>query len=1439
MHKLSSLFIFATLSIGLIAVSGVMPAAANTPYTQILEFTTNSLPKGIAIDPDGNIYVTYSNGVTKYDSQGNFLQQISNHGSEIGQVFGPRDIEVDTLGNIFIEDYGYERVQFLTQDGNFAVHPLMIDYPAGAPTPIDIDYNGHVFVGDFYDNRVLIYNYAAELVHEFTSYGASDIAIGENNNIFVINPYDDNIKIYDFDGNNLGQLILEIPSESQNEAIDIGPYGTIAIRAQIGSEGLLYIFESDGSLIQTIEGLHISEGISFDSVGKLYVTDFSNNQIRVFERNHIPDTTPPVVSLIGTSSMDVVQNGVYSEPGATCLDDVDGQINGNVVISGDAVDTSAPISTVFTIDYDCDDNSGNSATTVQRTVTLVPAPLKTLYVSAENSQFDNYMSGPQVIEVVVVDDDIGNTDEAEYEPDVTVNGKVLRMVQAVDGNWYGYFADRNMAQIADSTAILENGVGLDYGDFCGPDDGYSVLGIDLSETDGFAVSNTGEITGLMGSSSNSIPNNCIFTSGTADNTMNVLRETRSANADVGAGIGQIGLNNIDNWPFIQLYNLNPTGNVVVQYNKGGGVQTTTLVFDTVENFADIELDRQFYPIDSQIHPTITDVWLNIDPTDEDSWTFGTYPESSATTNYQVFDENGASVGDTPENTDDNLLTGLLDELMCEDNCRLLINPNVVGASNPVLTLQDNDDTGIVGTNYNDATSFQTVGGNLDGQIPVTLTESFSNSGVFLMHDESDTSILKITDNAFRGTHGTIDYNEHPHTILVRPNFASIDIQLQDGEWNSGEEVRIIIKDNDANKNSLSDEDLDFYNPKVDLIPSIQIGDPFTLEALSDATLAGETFSKKDVQRFSQRAMLEVGQSPIQVQSGDSLILVTDATFADLYGSINNPTDNFSGFNFFHYDIRSLQNSASIGSIASFDIDISDGTKTTRLASNIDSFNDNLIDLTSSTGDDIFSMDPNSKVEIVFTFDVVTGNPVTEGGIVLPAEIPPTIPENTVLPIAADFFSFGFVDDGTNESDRIANHLVRLELEETDDNTSEFEGSIEFIMVNQLNILDSRTYDKLELMSDDVLFLLVEGLTDEKSPRINYDDFGEDGVTTQISAQQDAPAHSGNVFFDKNVYDFGDTVSIRLDDSDLNTDSDLIDVYVGVNPNQNPTDPARDTIGKASLPEFSFGPLGMLLDITINGNTWASGLPENGGACSEQGTPEDGLYASAFTLIETNQQSGIFEGEFELPETYCNPESGQIESTSGADLLARYLDFRDVQNQIFLVENFAYVNTVETDPMYCDDMTVDELIASGNYNVIDNRDGHLDGTTIRGTNGADLILASDAGNDIRAKKGNDCVIGGSGSDQLRGGAGNDTMFGLDGNDKLIGGKNNDVLYGGNGNDRIVGSNHDDQLFGENGDDIVSGGNGNDSLSCGDGTDKANGGKGSDTATADCETVRKVP
>ncbi len=50
------------------------------------------------------------------------------------------------------------------------------------------------------------------------------------------------------------------------------------------------------------------------------------------------------------------------------------------------------------------------------------------------------------------------------------------------------------------------------------------------------------------------------------------------------------------------------------------------------------------------------------------------------------------------------------------------------------------------------------------------------------------------------------------------------------------------------------------------------------------------------------------------------------------------------------------------------------------------------------------------------------------------------------PIVADFFSFGFENDGRVGGERIANQIIRIEAEETGDNTSTFAGTLEYTMI---------------------------------------------------------------------------------------------------------------------------------------------------------------------------------------------------------------------------------------------------------------------------------------------------------------------------------------------------------------------------------------------------------
>ena len=504
-----------------------------------------------------------------------------------------------------------------------------------------------------------------------------------------------------------------------------------------------------------------------------------------------------------------------------------------------------------------------------------------LFVSAENSQFDNYMSGPQVIEVAIIDSSISDTDEGKGEPDVTVNGNNLRMVQATDGNWYGYFADKTMAERADSQ---DNG--LDFG--------------------------------TSGSVSNILPLDAEFEADGLffnENNVNVVREPKNVNDNDRIDKGQIGIHNDDVWPFIQLYTLSAGGNVVVQYNKGGGAQTTTLTFDTVDDYAGIELDRASYPQGAHVHATITDAWLNIDPTDEDSWTFNTVNGSAY---YHVYNDNG----DIGKN---NLLeadgTGLksvsVGDLMCSD-CVLKLNPNVQGADKHVITIQGNADSKTANDNATALTAdawvnaTQVITAFVDGTQPVTITEQGPNSGIFGTYDESDDSLLRILDDAERGTSATLDYNDSPVSVLVTHAFATIDIQPASDVWNSGELIPVVLVDADINKNTRADEDISLSDPSYKIIPSLRTGSPITLGSGADSdgnikvSYNNGTPQPTGVDAFSDRAIL-TGSDNVNTVLID--LGINAETLQD--SLIDTTTDKNYGYNLFNYDVNALPSNAKI------------------------------------------------------------------------------------------------------------------------------------------------------------------------------------------------------------------------------------------------------------------------------------------------------------------------------------------------------------------------------------------------------------------------------------------------------------------------------------------------------------------------------------------------
>jgi hypothetical protein len=83
----------------------------------------------------------------------------------------------------------------------------------------------------------------------------------------------------------------------------------------------------------------------------------------------IPDVTAPVITLLGSSPVDVTVDETYTDAGVTALDETDGDITASVVTTG-TVDTA--IAGTYTITYNVSDTAGNPAPEVTRTVNVVP-----------------------------------------------------------------------------------------------------------------------------------------------------------------------------------------------------------------------------------------------------------------------------------------------------------------------------------------------------------------------------------------------------------------------------------------------------------------------------------------------------------------------------------------------------------------------------------------------------------------------------------------------------------------------------------------------------------------------------------------------------------------------------------------------------------------------------------------------------------------------------------------------------------------------------------------------------------------------------------------------------------------------------------------------------------------------------------------------------------
>ena len=214
------------------------------------------------------------------------------------------------------------------------------------------------------------------------------------------------------------------------------------------------------------------------------------------------------------------------------------------------------------------------------------------------------------------------------------------------------------------------------------------------------------------------------------------------------------------------------------------------------------------------------------------------------------------------------------------------------------------------------------------------------------------------------------------------------------------------------------------------------------------------------------------------------------------------------------------------------------------------------------------------------------------------------------------------------------------------------------MANQITLLDPAGYAGIQTVSADATFVAVEAASGAGAPSIIYEDLepvsGAVQAVQRSSGTMDTVSHTGTISLDADSYSSGDTVTVTLEDADLNLDPAGIESFAVVT---TAGSPLRDTVGtdvydSLNLADLPTGPLGLLVEIAIDNVRWAAN-------CADGAVAANGLGASGFVLTETAADSGVFEGTFTVPLEFCRAAGMQPEDTSGTDILrASYVDFRD-------------------------------------------------------------------------------------------------------------------------------------------------------------------------------------
>ena len=293
---------------------------------------------GLAVDGSGNVYIadSYHNRISKINSSGVISTIVGNgtqgYGGDGGlatacKLYQPTGVAVDRSGNIYIADYGNNRIRVVNASGiinTFAGNGSQgysgdggaaISCELYSPRCVAVDSLGNVFIGDTKNNRVRIVN-TSGIINSFAGNGLG--GVGGNGGPATLAQITEPLGVaIDRTGN------VYITDPTGNVVREVNTSGNISTVARDRAGGY-----TGDSVTATSTELFAPKGIAVDKSGDIYIADQFNNRIRKVSTSGI------ITTIAGNGSGNYSGDGgpataaEISNPDGIAVDD-----SGNIYIS--------------------------------------------------------------------------------------------------------------------------------------------------------------------------------------------------------------------------------------------------------------------------------------------------------------------------------------------------------------------------------------------------------------------------------------------------------------------------------------------------------------------------------------------------------------------------------------------------------------------------------------------------------------------------------------------------------------------------------------------------------------------------------------------------------------------------------------------------------------------------------------------------------------------------------------------------------------------------------------------------------------------------------------------------------------------------------------------------------------------------------------------------